>query len=114
MRNIILLLAWLLLMGLVGCESEADRQAQVLAQQHHLYNLKVCEAETIGADRSLGDMDILKNDTDGQRSHDYRAAECMAVTEHTTSEYQRAKHDDYGKVNVATNRSNVHDIPEER
>jgi hypothetical protein len=63
MKNIILLLALLLLMGLVGCESEADKQAQVLAQQHHLFNIQQCKAETKQADNALGD--ILKSNTDG-------------------------------------------------
>jgi hypothetical protein len=114
MKNIILLLAGLLLMGLVGCESEADKQAQVLAQQHHLFNIQQCKAETKQADNALGD--ILKSNTDGgQGNHDYRAAQCMGATEHTTIEYQQAKHDDYGKVNItSTSTSNVHDIPEER
>lgn len=83
-----------------GCESEETRQ-------HHLYNLQTCRADTYAADgvafeptgdestdKSLG-YDRLEN---RQAAHDYRAADCMAHEEKTTLEYQRAKHDDYGRV----------------
>ena len=97
----------LLLTGLSGCESEEVRQ-------HHLYNLKQCidgssradvlESETTWVkknDKDMAHSEVVAQVPDlisRQRSHDQRVAECMANEEKTTLEYQRAKHDDYGKV----------------
>jgi hypothetical protein len=77
MRKIMLLLAGLLLMGLVGCESEADKQAQVLSQQHHLFNIQQCEAES-----KPNTIDVPGVMT---RNDSYRALvlNCMTHTEHT-------------------------------
>jgi hypothetical protein len=84
-----------MLMGLVGCESEE-------ARQHHLYNLDNCEAEAHGAD--AGDKavdpawDAKHNEKERQQIHNFRVADCMARAERTTAKYQTDKDGDYGKV----------------
>lgn len=88
------LFAMMFLMGLVACGPSEEEQ------QHHLYNLSVCTVETNKADYSLKGLDVWDKATMDakQRQHDYRAAECMANLEHTTTDFQQDKHDFYGKV----------------
>lgn len=85
-------LAW----GLTGCDSEQKK----LDEQHHLFALQGCVAETQKADAAMkemfaGDPHALESLTQG--THDWRAAQCMSVEEKTTIAFQQAKHDDYGK-----------------
>jgi hypothetical protein len=86
--------------AMLGCEDQHAKQLIEQERQHHLFALQGCIAETDKADEALKEMydsDPSLTNTLNQSGHDYRAAECMSVEEKTTIEFQRAKHDDYGK-----------------
>lgn len=88
-------IAVLLVVCCVGCQSEAERQ-------HHLFYLEKCKAETLKADAvafqyyPAASGKITR--AEAQSDHDYRAINCMAEEEKTSEEFQRQKHDDYGVV----------------
>jgi hypothetical protein len=106
-----LLILAVLMMGLVGCESAEDHQ-------HHLYNLQKCRTETDATTTKEADSFSGTTYVDGrlvrtfktaseqqafeiatsQSHHDSLVAKCMAEEERTTLEYQKTKHDDYGKT----------------
>ena len=96
MKSGVTLIALIAIVGLAGCENEQQK----LNDQHHLFALQGCIAQTGKADEALKEMysaDPSLTNTLNQSGHNYRAAECMSVEEKTTIAFQREKHDDYGK-----------------
>ena len=98
MKNAMIIVAALAMAGLSGCTS--SKAQNVIENEHHQYALAHCVAETNTADAALKEMyskDPSLTNTLDQRGHDYRAAVCMSEEEKTTIDFQREKHDDYGK-----------------
>ncbi len=82
-------IAVMLLMGLFGCESEADHQ-------HHLYNIQQCGAETRLALKGTNWSDPNMKGVDPQSVFHSNMVNCMANAEHTTEQFQYDKGDNYG------------------